>query len=55
MSKQERLNKLEQEYAEFMKTEDGRKWKERWQAAMGSDDCGDFDDYLYDFYTEMLA
>ena len=55
MSRQERLNELEQEYDKFMKTEDGREWKERWQTEMGSDNCGDFDDYLYDFYTKMFV
>lgn len=55
MSKQERLSELEKEYDVFIQTEDGREWQDYWRTEIGSDDCGDFGDYLYDFYTEMVV
>lgn len=45
---------LRPEYEQFIQTEEGKKWKEFWQKEMGSDSCGNFGDYLYDFYPEML-
>jgi len=38
-----------------MKTKAGQVWKKTWQIKMGSDIAGDFGDYLYDFYPEILA
>lgn len=45
---------LKEKYEEFLKTDDGREWKHLWQSRLGSDIAGDFGDYLYDFYPEML-
>lgn len=45
---------LMKEYEEFLKTEEGQKWKEEWQHTTCDDESGDFGDYLYDFHTEML-
>lgn len=46
---------IRKEYDEFIKTEKGQEWKKRWQTELGTDTSGDFGDYLYDFYPEMLA
>lgn len=54
MTKQERKRELQIEYNNFIKTESGKEWKEHWNKLSDSDDCGDFGDYLYDFYPEML-
>lgn len=54
MTREERLKELECKYEEFIKTEKGKQWKNHWKKEMGSDSCGDFGDYLYDFYPEML-
>ena len=53
-SYKERMEELEIEYNEFLETKRGREWKEHWQNEMCSDDAGDFGDYLYEFYPEML-
>lgn len=45
---------LEKEYEEFIKTEKGKKWVKGWKYDMQSDIVGDFGDYLYDFYPEIL-
>lgn len=45
---------VKKEYEEFIKTDEGKKWKYAWQNELGSDIVGDFSDYLYDFYPEML-
>ena len=45
---------LKIEYEEFIKTERGQEWKKFWQRENGSERAGDFGDYLYDFYPEML-
>ena len=45
---------LRPEYEHFIQTERGKKWKHFWQSQIGSDIGGDFGDYLYDFYPEML-
>lgn len=42
------------EYEKFLKTEKGKEWRKHWQVEINSDSCGDFGDYLYDFYPEML-
>ena len=49
-----REEELKVEYENFLKTKEGQEWKEHWKSEIGSDSCGDFGDYLYDFYTEML-
>ena len=49
-----RMKELALEYNEFLKTKCGQEWKEHWKNEIGSDSCGDFGDYLYDFYPEML-
>ena len=53
-SYEERMKELEIEYNEFLETKRGQEWKEHWKNEIGSDSCGDFGDYLYDFYPEML-
>lgn len=54
MLSEEREIKIKQEYDEFIKTESGQKWRKGWQTRMGSDIGGDFRDFLYDFYPEIL-
>ena len=49
-----REEELKVEYENFLKTKEGQEWKEHWKNEIGSDSCGDFGDYLYDFYPEML-
>lgn len=44
---------LKKEYEEFIETREGKIWKEAWQMKFGNE-FGDFCDYLYDFYPEML-
>lgn len=45
---------LRPEYKHFIQTEKGKEWEHFWQSQIGSDIGGDFGDYLYDFYPEML-
>ena len=54
MTYKEREKELKKQYDKFIKTDKGREWQEHWKTTMGSDSCGDFGDYLYDFYPEML-
>ena len=49
-----REEELKVEYENFLKTKEGQEWKEHWKNEIGSDSCGDFGNYLYDFYPEML-
>ena len=49
-----REEELKVEYENFLNTKEGQEWKEHWKNEIGSDSCGDFGDYLYDFYPEML-
>ena len=49
-----REEELKVEYEKFLNTKEGQEWKEHWKNKIGSDSCGDFGDYLYDFYPEML-
>lgn len=51
---EKRMKELELEYNEFLKTKSGQEWKEHCKNKNGSDLCGDFGNYLYDFYPEML-
>ena len=43
---------LKEEYMRFIRTEEGKKWLDFQHNDMKSD--GDFGDYLYVFYPEML-
>lgn len=45
---------LRQKYEHFIQTKAGQEWKESWIKQTKSDQDGDFGDYLYDFYPEML-
>lgn len=45
--------RLKEEYDEFIKTDEGKIWKEAWQMKYG-ERMGDFGDFLYDFYPEYL-
>ena len=45
---------LRPEYEQVVQTEGGKEWNHFWQSEMGSERGGDFGDYLYDFYPEML-
>lgn len=54
MSKQVREEELKIKYEKFITTEEGIRWRKRWQEEISSDSCGDFGDYLYGFYPEML-
>ena len=53
------MNKTEEElkteYINFIKTDKGKEWLEFWHNNMKSDLAGDFGDYLYDFYPEMIS
>ena len=57
-SYEERMKELEIEYNEFLETKCGQEWKEHWVKRYSNSenikDTGDFGDYLYDFYPEML-
>lgn len=54
MSNAKKKNKLKKRYDKFIKTEEGKKWMTGWKKSTQSDVAGDFGDYLYDFYPEML-
>lgn len=45
---------LRPKYEQFIQTEKGKEWKHFWQSQTDSERSGDFGDYLYDFYPEML-
>lgn len=47
--------KLKQKYEAFLKTPKGQEWKQEWIARTGSEEDGDFGDYIYDFYPELLS
>ena len=51
---EKRMKELELEYNEFLKTKSGQEWQEHCKHKTGSDLRGDFGNYLYDFYPEML-
>ena len=57
-SYEERMKELKIEYNEFLETKCGQKWKADWIKRYSNSenikDAGDFGDYLYDFYPEML-
>lgn len=53
-SREQRELELKCEYEKFLQHSDGKKWRKEWQERMRSDRPGDFGDFLYDFYTEML-
>ena len=54
MTYEERMEDLKTEYNDFIKTKRGQDWQMFWKRETGSEICGDFGDYLYDFYPEML-
>lgn len=59
MAKISNEEELINKYNEFIKTEAGQKWKKDWQENSCKDNTtnpnpGDFGDYLYDFYPELL-
>ena len=45
---------LKPKYEQFIQTKEGKAWKRFWQTKVGTQNDGDFGDYLYDFYPEML-
>ncbi len=45
---------LRPKYERFIQTKAGKEWKHFCQSQTGSERSGDFGDYLYDFYPEML-
>ena len=45
---------LEEEYKEFIKTTEGKKWIESWNERIENISDVGFGEYLYDFYPEML-
>lgn len=45
---------LRPKYEQFIQTERGKEWQNSWRKRTGSQYDGDFCDYLYDFYPEML-
>lgn len=45
---------LRPKYEQFIQTERGKEWQNSWRERTGSQYDGDFCDYLYDFYPEML-
>ena len=46
---------LKEEYEKFIQTKEGKAWINYWQKIIGSDTGGDFGNYLYDFYPEMIS
>ena len=42
---------LKEEYEKFILTKEGKEWINHWQKITG----GEFGDYLYDFYPEMIS
>lgn len=45
---------LRSKYEQFIRTASGKEWIEFWRKKIGSNNGGDFGDFLYDFYPEML-
>ena len=45
---------LEEEYKDFIKTNEGRQWIESWNGRTENIEDVGFGEYLYDFYPEML-
>ena len=45
---------LEQEYKEFIKTDEYKDWIESWKGRTENIEDIGFGEYLYDFYPEML-
>ena len=43
---------LKPKYEQFIQTKEGKEWKRF--SKVGTQNDGDFGDYLYDFYPEML-
>ena len=57
-SYKKREEELKIEYENFLNTKEGQEWKEWWAKRYFNSEnikeVGDFGDYLYDFYPEML-
>ena len=53
MSREDRLNELELEYGEFVKTDSGKRWLEVCNSR-NNGQTGNSGDYIYDFYPEIL-
>ena len=57
-SYKKREEELKVEYEKFVQTKAGKEWKDHWIKRYTNPDdikdAGDFGDYLYDFYPEML-
>lgn len=45
------IEDIKNEYLKFIKTNKGKKWQEQWHNMKSN---GDFTDYLYDFYPDVL-
>lgn len=45
---------LEEEYKDFIKTNEGKQWIESWNGRIENIEDVGFGEYLYDFYPEML-
>lgn len=54
MTYEERMEDLKTEYNNFLETKRGQEWVVFWKRETGSEISGDFGDYIYDFYPEML-
>ena len=53
MAREERLKELELEYEEFVKTDSGKRWLDDCNSR-NNGQTGDCEDYIYDFYPEVL-
>lgn len=54
MTYDEKMEDLKIEYNNFIETKRGQEWQMFRKREANSERCGDFGDYLYDFYPEML-
>lgn len=54
MTYEERMDDLKKEYTDFLETKRGREWFMLKKREFDGKRSGDFGDYLYDFYPEML-
>ena len=54
MTYEERIEDLKVEYNNFIKSKRGREWVMLQKREIDGKRSGDFGDYIYDFYPEML-
>ena len=54
MTYEERIEDLKVEYNNFIKSKRGREWVMLQKREIDCKRSGDFRDYIYDFYPEML-